>query len=157
MPLGDLKPWSPRRVSRLLFDNDWRDIENLLEMTCTCAAESGLYPHAWHWNDPADGGNGSTDWGMFQLNDGNIGGSKPDVDSNGKPIPDAKVADFAAIALDPEQAVLKARSLYKARGFQPWYGHTQPDGSEPWKNYIPEVTRGMCNMLRELHGLTTFL
>jgi len=136
-----------RDVIALLYANAWHDADNLLQMVCTVDAESGFYPVAWHWNDPKDGGDGSTDWGLFQLNDGNKGGSAPKTDRTGKPIPVLKVRDFATAALDPAQAVVKARALYNERGFDPWFGH------QKWQNYAPANTRALCNWLREKYGI----
>src|SRR5215471_15741609 len=106
--LGDLPRWEYRDVIGLLYDNGWHDVENLVQMACTVDAESGCFPHAWHWNDPMDGGNGSTDWGMFQLNDGNSGGSAPSVSSSGLPM---ATTQAQRDALDPAKAVVKARSM----------------------------------------------
>jgi hypothetical protein len=137
----------PRDAARLLYDAGWVQVENLTKMLCTVLAESSLFPAAWHWNDPKDGGDGSTDWGIFQLNDGNKGGVAPQV-INGMPVPVAKVKAFAEAALDPERAVLKARALYDARGFQPWAAYNRG----AWKSYGPTATAGIRNMLHVLNG-----
>jgi hypothetical protein len=131
-------------VLALLYDAGWHDADNLLQMGCTVDAESGCYPHAWHWNSPAEGGNGSTDWGMFQLNDGNTGGHAPKLDANLNPI---ATTAFQKSALDPAQAAVTARKLYVARGFEPWFGHAK------WQNYAPAMTRALCNWLREKYGI----
>jgi hypothetical protein len=140
-------PMIKRDVIALLYAHAWHDADNLLQMACTVDAESGCYPIAWHWNSPAEGGNGSTDWGLFQLNDSNAGGAAPTVDSAGNPVPAVKVASFANAALDPDQAVVKARALYAARGFQPWFGHAR------WQDHAPAMTRALANWLREKYGI----
>lgn len=142
--LGSAPRMTSRDVIALLYGHGWHDAENLLKMACTVDAESGCFPHAWHWNGPADGGDGSTDWGLFQLNDGNRGGVAPILDAHGDPIP---ANDFEKAALDPNQAVVKARNLYDARGFQPWFGFAK------WQNYAPAMTRALCNWLREKYGI----
>lgn len=142
--LGSVARMTGRAVIALLYEHAWHDADNLLQMACTVNAESGCFPHAWHWNSPAEGGNGSTDWGLFQLNDGNAGGSAPKLTANGDPIP---VTQFQKDALDPAKAVLKARELYNARGFQPWFGHAK------WLNYAPPMTRALANWLREKYGI----
>lgn len=142
--LGGLPRWEYRDVIKLLFDGGWENADNLLQMGCTVSAESRCYPHAWHWNDPAQGGDGSTDWGIFQLNDGASGGHAPRLASNGDPI---AATDFQKAALDPAQAVVKARSLFKVRGFEPWVGHSK------WQNYAPAMTRALCNWLRVKYGI----
>ena len=81
------------------------------------------------------------------MNDGNTGGVAPQVDSAGNPVPAAKVAAFAKVALDPNQAVVKARALYNERGFEPWFGHAR------WQNYAPAMTRALANWLREKYGI----
>jgi hypothetical protein len=133
-----------RAVVKLLYEMGWHDADKLLQMACTVEAESGCYPHAWHWNSPAEGGNGSTDWGLFQLNDGNTGGKPPQLASNGDPIAETQ---FQVYALDPVRAAIKARDLYDARGFQPWYGYSK------WRNYAPTMTRALANWLREKYGI----
>jgi hypothetical protein len=142
--LGDGKRMVPRDVIDLLYRHGWKDAQNLTLMACTVDAESGCYPHAWHWNGPQDGGNGSTDWGLFQLNDNNKGGQAPKVTTAGLPI---ATTQFQKDALDPEKAAVTARTMYKARGFQPWYGYAK------WKNYAPEMTRALCNWLRTKWGI----
>jgi hypothetical protein len=142
--LGDQPRWEYRDVIGLLYDHGWHDAEKVVEMACTVDAESGCFPHAWHWNDPQDGGDGSTDWGMFQLNDGNKGGQPPSVLTDGLPV---ATTQFQKDALDPATAVVKARELYNARGFQPWFGHAK------WKNYAPAMTRALANYFRNLWGI----
>lgn len=142
--LGSAPRWALRDVVKLLFEGGWQNADNLLQMACTVDAESGCFPLAWHWNSPAEGGNGSTDWGMFQLNDGHTGGAAPKLDANGDAIP---TTQFQKDALDPTKAVVKARELYKARGFEPWFGHAK------WLNYAPAMTRALANWLREKYGI----
>jgi hypothetical protein len=144
MPLGAQARWRERDVIDLLYVNGWKDADNLTKMACTVDAESGCYPHAFHWNSPDEKGNGSTDWGMFQLNDGNAGGQAPKTTADGDPIP---TTQFQKDALDPKTAVVKARAMYKERGFDPWYGYAK------WKNYAPAMTRALCNWLREKYGI----
>lgn len=153
MPLGDQPAWTRRNVVALLFNNGWVNVDNLLKMACTVEAESSSHPHAWHFNDPADGGNGTVDWGMFQLNDNLKGQPAPQRDVNGMAIPDSRVAAFVAEALDPAQAVLRARAMYVDRGFSPWYGFRQPNGTEPWRNHITVMSLAICNFLREKYGV----
>jgi hypothetical protein len=145
----------PRDAARLLYDNGWLNVENLCKMLCTVFAESSLWSHAWHYNDPKDGGDGSTDWGIFQLNDGNHGGKSPVSGPDGLPRPIAggvktlaAVEAFAKVACDPEQAVLKARALYDDRGFQPWAAYN----SGAWKKYGPDATYAIRNMLHVING-----
>lgn len=152
--------WLPRKIARLLYDTGWKDADNLLQMIGTVLAESGGYEWAFHWNDPKDGGNGSTDWGMFQLNDGNVGGSAPTVGSDGKPIPShggkrahADLVTFANKALDPTTAAGLARSMYESRGFEPWYGHYNPFTKVyAWKSHLDTAAGAIANMLREMYG-----
>jgi hypothetical protein len=155
------RKWLPREIARLLYDTGWKDAVNLLKMTCTTLAESGGYEWAYHYNDPKDGGNGSTDWGMFELNDGNVGGKAPIVGSDGKPKPVAggskslaTVQAFATKALDPNEAVKTARSMYEARGFEPWYGYFNPfNNTSPWKAHIKQAAAGIGNMLDTMFGV----
>lgn len=142
--LGGLPKFENRDAVKLLYESGWKDADKLLQMACTVMAESGCYPHAWHWNDPAQGGDGSTDWGLFQLNDGAAGGKAPQLASNGDPI---AVTDFQKNALDPALAGQDARKLYEARGFEPWNGYAK------WKNYAPAMTRALCNWLRVKYGI----
>lgn len=142
--LGPIPKITARDVIKLLYGAGWKDADKLLRMGCVIEAESGCFPHAWHWNDPAQGGNGSTDWGLFQLNDGNVGGTAPDLAPNGDPVP---VTAFQKGALDPPAAVLVARGLYEKRGFEPWVGYSK------WQNYAPAMTRALCNWLRDKYGI----
>jgi hypothetical protein len=141
---GSLGRWRERDVIKMLYAAGWQDADKLLQMACTVDAESGCYPHAWHWNSPTEGGDGSCDWGMFQLNDGNKGGTAPQLDTNGDPITSTQ---FQKDALTPGVAVVTARGMYKERGFQPWYGYAK------WKNYAPAMTRALCNWLREKYNI----
>jgi len=142
--LGELPRWAYHDVIDLLYRHGWHDAQKLVEMACTVDAESGCFPHAWHWNDPELGGDGSTDWGMFQHNDGNKGGQPPTVGPNGAP---TAVTQFQKDALDPEKAANRARDLYNSRGFQPWFGHAK------WMNYAPAMTRALANWLRDIWGI----
>ena len=142
--LGGVGRWRERDVLKMLYAHGWKDADKLLQMGCTVDAESGCYPSAWHWNAPTEGGDGSTDWGMFQLNDGNAGGKAPKLDAQNNPIP---TTTFQKNALDPNTAAITARSMYEERGFQPWYGYAK------WKNYAPAMTRALCNWLREKYNI----
>jgi hypothetical protein len=146
----------PREAAKLMKDAGWTNVENLLRMLATADAESNLYEWAFHWNDPAEGGDGTTDWGYLQLNDQNKGGKSPIVDANGKPQPVAggsltlsQVATFAAIALDAKSATTVGRKLYEARGFYPWVAYT----SGAWEKKIDRASKGIANMLREEYGV----
>lgn len=142
--LGGLPELEHRDVVKLLFEEGWTNADKLLQMAATVEAESGCFPHAWHWNDPAQGGDGSTDWGLFQLNDGAKGGQAPALDANNDPVP---TTDFQKNALNPQLAAGVARGLYSERGFEPW------DGYAKWQNYAPQMSRGLCNFLRVKYGI----
>lgn len=155
MPLAGT-PVLPRKFARLLFDHGWLNVENISKMVATCMAESDLYTHSWHYNSPNEGGDGSTDWGVFQLNDGNKGGRTPVSGPDGLPMPQAggvkSLADvmaFRDMACDPERAVVVARDLYARRGFQPWVAYN----SGAWKKKAPTATYAVRNMLHEIWGL----
>jgi hypothetical protein len=151
----------PRKASRLLLDAGWTSAENNSKMLATIMGESNLFSHAYHWNSPADGGDGSTDWGPFQLNDGNKGGQSPVKGPDGLPVPVeggikklSEVKAFAEMACDPQRAAAHARAMYEARGFQPWvagpyYPHADGGG---WKKHYPAATYAMRNMLHEMLG-----
>lgn len=146
----------PRKVSRILYDLGWVNADNHALMLATFMAESNLYTHAYHYNSPADGGDGSCDWGPCQLNDGNKGGLPPKI-VNGLPVSQAPTQakrDFAVMACDPERCFAHAREMYEARSFQPWYaGPSYPhaDGTG-WKRWYTTATAGMRNMLHERRG-----
>lgn len=159
MPLAGT-PLLPRKVARILLDLGWTNVENLALMLATFMAESNLYTQAYHYNAPADGGDGSTDWGPCQLNDGNKGGLPPKV-VDGKPVPQAggskSVADldaFVAMATDPERCFAHAREMYDERGFQPWYAgpHYVHAAGTGWKKWYPAAVGGVRNMLLEKNG-----
>jgi hypothetical protein len=144
-----------RDVARLLYDAGWVQVTNLVRMLCTVWAESNLYDHAWHYNSPNEGGDGSTDWGIFQLNDGNKGGKTPISGPDGLPRPVAggskplaEVQAFADMACDPVEAVKHARAMYETRGFQPWAAYN----SGAWKKYGPQATYAIRNMLHVFFG-----
>jgi hypothetical protein len=137
-----------------MFDAGWIGAENLVKILATAAAESDLYTGAFHYNE---GGPmpGSTDWGPYQLNDGNIGGKPPVIGADGMPHPVAggskslaEVQAFAKMACDPVEATKHARAMFEARGFQPWVAYN----SGAWKNKIALATLGVCNMFREMWG-----
>ena len=145
----------PRDAARLLYDAGWVQVQNLTVMLCTVIAESSLYTGAYHYNDPKDGGDGSCDLGIFQLNDGNKDGRAPQIGADGLPYPSPggtktveERAAFYKMALNPETAVVKARSLYEARKFQPWAAYN----SGAWRKYGPTATAGIRNMLHVLNG-----
>lgn len=152
----------PRKVSRILYDLGWVNAENHALMLATLMAESNLYTHAYHYNAPADGQDGSTDWGPCQLNDGNKGGLPPRV-VDGLPVPQAGGAHtktqeqldaFVAMATDPARCFAHARKMYEARSFAPWYaGPSYPhaDGTG-WKKWYTTATAGLRNMLHEKRG-----
>jgi hypothetical protein len=130
MPLGDVPPLRPRDACRILFDAGWSNAENLLKMLCTAAAESDLYPEAYHVND-----DGTTDWGWLQLNDQGKTGLALD--------------DFKAIAFDPIKAAAYARRMYDSRGFEPWVAYT----SGAWKKKLVLGCVAVCNFLAVKNGI----
>lgn len=155
MPLSGT-PLVPRKVARALYDAGWLNVVNLLKMLATMLAESDLYTHAWHYNAPAEGGDGSTDWGPFQLNDGNKGGKSPILDAEGMPQPQpggiktlAEVKAFRDMACDLDRAMPVARDLYERRSFQPWAAYN----SGSWKRRIPVASYAIRNMLHEMFGV----
>jgi hypothetical protein len=155
MPLGSAPPLLPRAAAKLLYNSGWVGLDNLFKMLATAQAESNLYPKAWHWNDPASGYDGSTDWGWLQLNDGNKGGAKPKVDINGDAIPDPKVEAFAKMAMTPALAAAQARKLWdtptgpgRIRGIQPWAAYA----SGAWKKYMAPSATGIRNFLADKYG-----
>lgn len=146
--------WRNRDVMRLLWDNHWHDANTLMTMGAVLFAESNNFDYAFHWNDPATvpPGDGSTDWGMFQLNDGNRGGVAPDKDGNPQPgglRTQADVVKFRDMAWDPYQAAPYARKMFIDRGFQPWSAYN----TNRFKEFIPQSCRAVCNMLAVLNGL----
>lgn len=156
MALGSAPAMLPRDAAKLLYNAGWSGLDNLFKMLATAMAESNLYPKAFHWNDPADGFDGSTDWGWLQLNDGNEGGTAPKTDSSGDAIPDPKVVTFANEAMDPATAATMARKLWMTptspggatRGIQPWAAYT----SGAWKKYMAPAATGVRNMLADIYG-----
>lgn len=146
----------PRDVAKLMKDAGWTNVENLLRMVAIADAESNLYEWAFHWNDPAEGGDGTTDWGYLQLNDQNKGGKAPIITTIGKPepvaggtLPLSYVQMFASVALDAAKATVEARKLYDSRGFSPWVAYT----SDAWKKKIDRASTGIANMLRQEYGV----
>lgn len=144
--------WLARDVCRLLWDNHWRDANVLATMVAVLKAEAQFYEHAFHYNDPADGYDGSTDWGMFELNDGNKGGQSPDSQGNPQPGGTRPIADVIAFrdkAWDPYQATPIARQMFVNRQFQPWAAY----GNGAYKQYVKNGCIAVCNMLAVLNGL----
>jgi hypothetical protein len=157
MPLAGT-PLVPRKVARALYDAGWLNAVNLLKMLATMLAESQLCSHAWHYNSPMDSppGDGSTDWGPFQLNDGNKGGRTPISGPDGLPVPQeggskslADVLKFRDMACNLDHAMPVARDLYERRAFQPWAAFN----SGAWKKYIPTASYAIRNMLHEMFGV----
>jgi hypothetical protein len=130
MPTGDKPPLRPRDAARILFDAGWVQGENWLKMLCTAAAESDLYPEAFHVND-----NGTTDWGWLQLNDQGKKGKE--------------LEDFKAMAFDPVAAAAHARVMYVERGFQPWVAYN----SGAWTKKLTLGCVGLCNSLAVKFGI----
>ncbi len=146
--------WKPRDVARLLYDEGWLNAQNLCLMVATVGAESDYYEQAWNWNDPSKGGDGSTDWGIFELNDGNVGGGEPDAQGSPRAKPGAaktvaEVTEFRDVAWTPRAAVKTARSMYSDRGFQPWAAYN----SGAYKKHLRESCIAVCNFLAVLNGL----
>ncbi len=144
--------WKPREVLRLLWDNHWKDANILMTMGAVVNAESNNFAHAWHWNDPADGLDGSTDWGMFMENDGNKGGVSPDAQGNPQPGGIKTVEEITAFRdkmWDPYLAAPVARKQYVDRGFKPWAAYE----NKAYLHYIPTECTAMANMLAILNGL----
>lgn len=160
MPIAGT-PLLGRKAARMLWERGWVNYENLAKFLATLMAESDLYSHAWHYNSPIDGGDGSTDWGVCQLNDGNKGGRSPISGSDGLPQPVAggskplaEVQAFARLACDPPRAFNRAREMYNLRGFQPWYAspYYPHDAGTAWKRKFTLATAYCRNMLHEMLG-----
>lgn len=154
MPLAGHRILS-RRITKRLYEGGWTTAENLMKMVAIVLAESAGYEHAWNYNDPEDGGDGSVDLGLFMLNDGNRGGNPPHVDSTGKPYPSeggiksvAEREEFYAMALNATEAQVVARDLYVRRSFQPWAAYN----NGAWERHIEQATIGLCNYFREKFG-----
>jgi hypothetical protein len=157
MPLAG-RQLSKKECAALAYGAGWTDAINLPKIVATFYAESNLYTEAWHWNDPADPvnpGDGSTDWGHAQLNDGNKGGNPPTlVDGHPRPVAGgikslAALETFVALATDPVQATDYARDLFERRRFQPWVAYN----SGAYKEFIPAANVGVGNMIRERLGI----
>lgn len=140
MPLQG-REWRPREVVLLLYNAGWTHVNNLCLMTATVGAESAFYEQAYHWND-----DGTTDWGLFELNDGIKGGKEP---GPGGTVLDQKQKEFRDKAWNPLQAVIVARQLYNDRGFQPWAAYN----SGRYKEYMPQACIGVCNFLAVLNKM----
>lgn len=145
--------WEPREIALLLTKAGWVNVFNLAKMVATVLAESLGYEHAFHWNDPAEGGDGSVDWGLFEMNDGNKGGKAPSKD--GTPQPGGiksveQVLAFRDRAWTPELAAQDAYDLYDRRGFQPWAAVANGQ----FKRQLPRADYGVMNMLRVYQGFS---
>jgi hypothetical protein len=155
MPLGSAPPLKPRDAAAILYAAKWTELTNLFKTLATMLAESNLYPKAWHWNDPAAGGDGSTDWGWMQLNDGAKGGKAPALDANGDAIP---VTQYQKDALDPVKAATMARAIWDEpwpggiRGITAWAAYT----SGAWKKYMATSATGVRNFLAVKYGFPLY-
>src|ERR1041384_5099833 len=106
IPEGDIPlRWS--HIAELCYVGGWRDL-NLIKAVATCLSESGGYQFAYHDNVDAHGTILSRDVGLFQIN------------IPAKQIDTAAEHDLYGVANN----LARARSLFVARGFQPWYGYT---------------------------------
>jgi hypothetical protein len=135
MPLAGSQ-LKPRMVATLLWDEGWVNAENLMIMVAVTGAESNYFTEAYNHNPPTEQfPNGTTDWGLYQLNDGGKTGQA--------------LQDFKSMAFDPLEATHYARQLYVNRSFSPWVAYK--NGS--WENFIPQATVAICNMLRERYDV----
>ena len=139
MPLQG-REWRPREIVLLLYNAGWTHVNNLCIMTAVVGAESAYYEHAYHWNE-----DGTTDWGLFQLNDGLRGYSEP---GEGGIVSDPKQKAFRDLAWNSVTAVVKARELYTERKFQPWAAYN----SGRYKECMPRACTGVANFLAILNG-----
>lgn len=124
----------PREVAKLLYENNWRDVDRLIDLTATVYAESAGYTEAVGGPNP----NGTYDFGLFQLNSAHAGSMSQ--------------AEFKALAFDPARAAVFARKLYVNANYtlRPWYGYT--NGS--YKRHLPKAIVGVANMLAERREIT---
>jgi hypothetical protein len=132
MPVAGTK-LTHEETAKILYNAGWHDVIILTKMVATSEAESGLYTEAYHVND-----NGTTDWGFLQLNDNGVTG-------------DTLVA-FKAMAFNPEAAATHGRSLYVARGFQPWVAYN----TGAYLKYMAPASRGVMNFVRILFGIAIY-
>ncbi len=136
----------PREVAKLCHDNGWHSYDRLVTMVAIVGAESLRFTEAVG----GPNSNGSSDWGIFQLNSDHAQTLGMDEER------------FKAIAFNPVEAVKYARALYvwgsilpdssEAYTFRPWYAG--PDGNKSYEKHLPGALTGVANMYAELLGLS---
>jgi len=168
------KQFQPRDLAALCYAHGWTEAINLVTVVAVCLSESQGYQRAQNDNklaisdckagqvvrnveteepytvvDPAKGvlqyADGTTDTfppevevvtsrdvGLFQIN-----------------IPAEKIfsAEETRLFDDVDYNIDRARDLFDARGFQPWYGYTKNVYTRD--NYIRRASRGVGNFLAD--------
>jgi hypothetical protein len=124
------KQWQPRDLAKLCYDNGWTEAVNLVTIIAVCLSESQGYQGAYNDNKDADGNVLSRDCGLFQIN-----------------IPALKIGsdEEKKLFADPDYNVQRARTLFEARGFDPWYAYKLNVYLRD--SYIKRAVRGVGNFI----------
>lgn len=132
------KRWLPRDVSKLCYENGWKDPINLTLFVATIGGESAFYEEAE--GDPHD--DGTIDLGLFQLNS---------IHAHEWAMTDEA---FKAMAFDPSVAIVYARKLWNlakshgGSGFEPWYAYSNGG----YKRHMLGAIVGVGNFLAVSQG-----
>lgn len=147
---AQLEPW---QAAQRLYLANFKDATVLCEMLATIRGESGWYLKAWHHNVLRDEAGlivrdaagkftvKSTDLGFIQRN---VVHSSPVklLDSESQAFVDDLFYSHPELARADESAAI-AWNLYKLRGFQPWYAHSNGG----YKNHLDQACLAVGNYL----------
>jgi len=141
------------QAAQRLYLAGFKDAQTLGRMLAIIAGESGWYLKAWHHNvlHDADGNiirdaDGrftvtSTDLGFIQKNIPHSPVVKI-VDSESQAFVDSLFDDFPDLAFGDKSSAI-AYSMYKARGFQPWYAYS----NDSYKRHLDRACLAVGNYL----------
>lgn len=166
------KQWQPRDLAALCYEAGWTETLNLVTAIAVCLSESQGYQEAQNDNkslitevDPGQVVANIETYerftvldpptGRVRLSDGSIVNypktvkviTSRDVGLFQINIPAAKIGsdEEDRLFVEPHYNVERARQLFEARGFQPWYGYTLEVYLRD--TYIKRAVRGVGNFM----------
>lgn len=120
--------WQPRDLCGLMVDAGWTAGDDLFLGVAICLSESWGYQRAFNLNKDADGNVLSKDCGLWQIN-----------------IPASKIGteDEQLLFDDAAYNTERAKALFDARRWTPWYGYTLNVYTRD--TYLRRAARGVGN------------
>lgn len=123
-----------RDVYGLARSAGWREPSAIIAVA-VCAAESARYTEAYNPDNP----DGSTDYGLYQINSVHFGQTL------------GGVLVTKEACLDPARCSKIAHAIYQSQGWRPWVAYT----NGRYHDFLDDACKGQVNYWRDHFGIPT--